>query len=254
MDKNRERYILALDMANRLSDIFRRGTQLLNKTVVAELNKGTPASYKRLIARVIELETERDEARALVAKLQKAAGGVITHCDNCGGSWVDDGLNAGCTCVKIGELQRERDELEGCFNEANQHIVDYLKKIDDLQSIVAKLRKAAKDTVDDYEKSQRDGYGGEIASISVDELQSAVIASMLPKTADGVPVVPGMTVWVILDNRVFPLKIITHRSGFVAESGYLEHAPSTLKNSVRTDAADCYSTREAAGAAKELFE
>lgn len=24
----------------------------------------------------------------------------ITHCDNCGGSWVDDGINKGCYCRK----------------------------------------------------------------------------------------------------------------------------------------------------------
>ncbi len=37
---------------------------------------------------------------------------MITHCDRCGGSWVDDGINAGCHCCKILELRTERDRLQ----------------------------------------------------------------------------------------------------------------------------------------------
>lgn len=33
----------------------------------------------------------------------------IKHCDRCGGSWVDDGINPGCYCADIARLKAERD-------------------------------------------------------------------------------------------------------------------------------------------------
>jgi hypothetical protein len=27
------------------------------------------------------------------------------HCEHCGGSWLDDGINSGCYCLEIGRLQ-----------------------------------------------------------------------------------------------------------------------------------------------------
>ena len=67
--------------------------------------------------RIKKLEMLRDEAAAHADAFFKECGKVkeeiqglrasIKHCDGCGGSWLDDGLNEGCACdirVKAMEL------------------------------------------------------------------------------------------------------------------------------------------------------
>lgn len=34
----------------------------------------------------------------------------LKHCEDCGGSWVDDGINSGCYCLRLREAERQRDE------------------------------------------------------------------------------------------------------------------------------------------------
>jgi uncharacterized small protein (DUF1192 family) len=59
---------------------------------------------EELEQQIADLTRERDEARAAVQQ--------IKHCDNCGGSWVDDGINSGCSCDRIAALEAELATLE----------------------------------------------------------------------------------------------------------------------------------------------
>jgi len=36
---------------------------------------------------------------------------MVTHCDNCGSDWVDNGINSGCSCKRIAELDAENAKL-----------------------------------------------------------------------------------------------------------------------------------------------
>ncbi len=74
------------------------------------------------------------------------------------------------------------------------------------------------------------------------------IVDKLPKTADGVPVVPGMTVWVVGDYgdgrsiHEFVVWCLSHRTG---DDG------GTTGSTFCWGHGDSYSTREAAEAARE---
>jgi len=37
---------------------------------------------------------------------------MIRHCDHCGGSWVDDGIQVGCHCKEIKRLREALAEIE----------------------------------------------------------------------------------------------------------------------------------------------
>jgi hypothetical protein len=66
--------------------------------------------------RVADVTTRRElrEAADEIDRLRR----MIRHCDHCGGSWVDDGINSGCHCKEIErlrghvkQLRRDRDHL-----------------------------------------------------------------------------------------------------------------------------------------------
>ena len=75
------------------------------------------------------------------------------------------------------------------------------------------------------------------------------IVSSLPMTADGVPVVPGQHLFMIVDGVVL-MRCATGGT-LVASSGFVDACPSTLKRSAVRSSSRCYSTRKAAEAAKE---
>jgi hypothetical protein len=62
--------------------------------------------------------------RVPYAQRERALAEMTQHCEICGGDWVDNGLQAGCACVKIQEQAKEiarlHDELtcEFCEKEA----------------------------------------------------------------------------------------------------------------------------------------
>jgi len=72
------------------------------------------------------------------------------------------------------------------------------------------------------------------------------ITERLPVTADGVPVVPGMRVFMVVDSQI--LCRCVHNDQ--VESGFASTCPSTLKASVSRHVKYCYSTREAASEAE----
>jgi len=60
----------------------------------------------RLAQRSKDLLTKNVASAAIKARAELA--GVRArhiHCENCGGSWLDDGLNGGCQCLLIKELR-----------------------------------------------------------------------------------------------------------------------------------------------------
>jgi len=88
--------------------------------------------------------------------------------------------------------------------------------------------------------------GGPGESEVVERLRA--IVEKLPKTADGVPVVPGMVIWppeFIEDEQGATVKIIA-RDNLTGDM--LEHGTSLLW------IGKCYSTREAAEAARRVVE
>jgi len=42
--------------------------------------------------------------RCLAAEVRRLQG-MITHCENCGGDWVDNGLQSRCYCCEVKRLQ-----------------------------------------------------------------------------------------------------------------------------------------------------
>ena len=54
-------------------------------------------SAERRGKRIVELEAENKQLKRLVNQ--------ITHCEDCGSDWVDNGLNSGCRCLTIKDLR-----------------------------------------------------------------------------------------------------------------------------------------------------
>ncbi len=48
-----------------------------------------------------------------VADLLDELAAKIKHCPECGGSWVDDGINSGCMCVRVRELEKAAEAAKG---------------------------------------------------------------------------------------------------------------------------------------------
>jgi len=59
--------------------------------------------------RVADVTTRRElrEAADEIDRLRR----MIRHCDHCGGSWVDDGINSGCHCKEIERLRNQLAEV-----------------------------------------------------------------------------------------------------------------------------------------------
>ena len=53
---------------------------------------------------------DKVDADDVVARLEKRAS-TITHCENCGGDWVDNGLQVECFCKRIAELEEAARSL-----------------------------------------------------------------------------------------------------------------------------------------------
>lgn len=61
-----------------------------------------------------------DNARRIVAlAIDAALAERIKHCERCGGSWVDDGIQAGCPC---GRIDRQRQEIENLSEEVFEEV------------------------------------------------------------------------------------------------------------------------------------
>ena len=96
-------------------------------------------------------------------------------------------------------------------------------------------------------KDASDDSGNSIAEVAIAEMErlQAIVAG-LPTTADGVPVVPGMTLW----DPVWP----DDPFGVQALLVFCPNARRSewMCNDGEVDAAQCYSTREAADAARDI--
>ena len=97
-------------------------------------------------------------------------------------------------------------------------------------------------------EAMKEGVAIRIAGLEakIDRLRS--IVNQLPKTADGVPIIPGMTLWATWEylfgriaTRSFCCEFIESIDGQV----YLYQS-----NTIRFEPSNCYSTCEAASAAK----
>ena len=96
--------------------------------VTHEANGGTGAANAAHIAAcdpdtIRELLDERDALAAEVERLRRGAHPAITHCDNCGCDWLDNGLNpVGCPYC---ELRRETERRwEGNRRSAHEYVED----------------------------------------------------------------------------------------------------------------------------------
>ena len=76
--------------------------------------KSDEISMKKLVKRNEELRDDliktawqRDAQQAEITALQAR----ITHCDNCGGSWYDDGLTGRCLICRIKELTEALEKI-----------------------------------------------------------------------------------------------------------------------------------------------
>ena len=71
------------------------------------------------IARQHQISDELSDAEvvadliAVVEQLQKRAS-TITHCENCGGDWVDNGLQTDCFCKRVAELEEMLFQCQHC--------------------------------------------------------------------------------------------------------------------------------------------
>ena len=66
---------------------------------------------------------------------------MVQHCDNCGGSWLNDGINSGCHCKTIKDLrdsvqnlQSSLVETNALLNSAEQERDTALQRVDDLRA------------------------------------------------------------------------------------------------------------------------
>lgn len=70
-----------------------------------------------------ELKAENERLRQQIAEVKTQA--TIVFCENCGGSWVDDGFNGGCACHKVQHLKDEVERLRAfvkeCANDGCGH-------------------------------------------------------------------------------------------------------------------------------------
>lgn len=80
------------------------------------------------------------------------------------------------------------------------------------------------------------------ANAEIERLRS--IVDSLPKTADGVPIIPGMTLWLVVYNALGQ-QVYEAVPDVVVEGEYVR----TWFGAIRSDR--CYSTREAAEAARD---
>ena len=60
-------------------------------------------------AEVAALSWDKCKLKARIAELET----MIKHCDNCGGSWVDDGINSQCGCYRRLELEAALAKEQG---------------------------------------------------------------------------------------------------------------------------------------------
>ena len=89
-----------MDNARRLAFAW-RDYRLLSDTIpLTAANIRTLAcGYLKQADEIERLNTEADRVPFLEAKIERLQS-KIKHCENCGGSWVDDGINSGCYCKR----------------------------------------------------------------------------------------------------------------------------------------------------------
>lgn len=67
----------------------------------------------------------------------------VVHCDSCGGSWVDDGINGGCTCAEIVRLRdqiaRLEEEIKGHESVADMNKRNWVLRSTALHEQIARL-------------------------------------------------------------------------------------------------------------------
>lgn len=125
-----------------------------------------------------------------------------------------------------------------------------------LDELATRLRhrvsQASAGSVYTYEHTRADGndsvpgYDAELDLRSADRIEALeAIVEKLPKTADGVPVVPGMELWGLgHDDHVWTCKVSNRWEKY-------EHMSSAGPYLIHHDEIDCYSTYAAAETAKE---
>jgi hypothetical protein len=99
---------------------YRKGIDKLFKS--RDAYKGLARKYQD---EVEDLKAELAECRASTRVFQQnmvswkeacekaeAELAKVKHCQNCGGSWVDDGIAADCMCIRIKELEAELAEAK----------------------------------------------------------------------------------------------------------------------------------------------
>jgi hypothetical protein len=112
-----------------LEDIFNRLCIMINDARGSGMNQPnielTWEQCNAIVTKEVECRTMRTMTKH------------ITHCENCGGSWYDDGLTSECPCKTIKSL---RNKLEN-FQEKADAIHRYLKekKPDAILAVVTEL-------------------------------------------------------------------------------------------------------------------
>lgn len=108
-------------------------------TVAEQLAKRENAIQREVyVERMVSdgLRKQLDAANKRIAKLETG----FMHCENCGGSWYDDGLTVGCACVEIGELKSRIAELEAAQSLESSVVVAQKARLWELQQLIVELR------------------------------------------------------------------------------------------------------------------
>jgi hypothetical protein len=146
--------------------------------------------------------------------------------------------------AKIREMEETPAPCSGCTDE-----IEWLEmKLAERDALIAELEQmVAIETKRSGEQAEWPGKEPLIEEVLVDEIaRLRAIVAKLPKTADGVPVVPGSIVyrWSDMHEQLLECEVSTFQRW---DDAYM---PAVTRGNFQTNALWCYSTREAAEKAR----
>ena len=119
---------LASTVAKQVAEIERLREQLLEQTksLCTHCGQFFPAGKEGLAEFRKHISTcNAHPLSGMAAEIERLRS-QHRHCDHCGGTWLDDGINSGCYCREIERLRAIVDRLPKCWrlNESGELVQD----------------------------------------------------------------------------------------------------------------------------------